>query len=95
MRSTEDAFEVRLVAVAPGRARAYDEAEWTGALVMVERGTIELEGLSGSRQSFERGAVLWLAGLPLRALHNRGLEPAVIVVVARAPMSFGPPPSLM
>ena len=95
MRSSQDDFEVRLIAVAPGRTRAYDDAEWRDALVIVERGAIELEGLSGSRETFERGAVLWLAGLPLRALHNRGLEPTVIVVVARAPMSFGPPPSLM
>jgi hypothetical protein len=93
MRSDAD-FEVRLVAVAPGGTRAYVEAEWRDALVIVQHGQIELEGLSGSRRSLERGAVLWLAGLPLRALHNRGLEPAVIVVVARAPMSFGPPPSL-
>jgi hypothetical protein len=95
MRSAEDGFEVRLVAVAPGRTRAYDEAEWRDALVTVACGAIELEGLSGRRQTFERGAVLWLAGLPLRALHNRGPEPAVIVAVARAPMSFGPPPSLI
>jgi hypothetical protein len=95
MRSAEHGFGVRLVAVAPGRTRAYDDAEWSDALVIVEHGEIELEGLSGSRQTFERGAVLWLAGLPLRALHNRGREPALIVAVSRAPMSFGPPPSLM
>ena len=82
MRS-DAGFEVRLVAVAPGRTRDYDEADWRDALVTVERGAIELEGISGSRQTFERGAVLWLAGLPLRALHNRGPEPAVIVAVAR------------
>jgi hypothetical protein len=93
MRS-DAGFEVRLVAVAPGRTRAYDEAEWRDTLVIVEHGQIELEGLSGSRQTFECGAALWLAGLPLRALHNRGREPALIVAVLRAPMSFQPPPSL-
>jgi hypothetical protein len=95
MRSDEDRFEVRLVAVAAGRTRPDDEAEWRDALVVVEHGQIELEGLSGTRHTIERGAVLWLAGLPLRALHNRGREPALIVAISRAPMSFRPPPSLM
>jgi hypothetical protein len=95
MRSGHDGLEVRLVAVAPGRSRAYDEAEWRDALVIVEYGQIELEGLNGSRQTFERGDVLWLVGLPLRALHNRGREPALMVGVSRAAMSFLPPPGLM
>ena len=79
----ESAFEVRRVAVAPGGSRAYDEAEWSEALVVVERGRIELEGLSGARRTFERGAALWLAGVPLRALHNHGREPAVMVTFTR------------
>jgi hypothetical protein len=82
MRSDED-FEVRLVAVAPGRSLAYDDAQWRDALVIVGRGQIELEGLGGTLRSFERGAVLWLAGLPLRMLHNRGHQPVVLVAVAR------------
>jgi hypothetical protein len=90
-----DGFEVRVVAVAPGRTRAYDEAEWTDALVIVEHGRIELEGLGGSRRTFERGAVLWLVGLPLRALHNHGHEPALMVAVTRAAMSFPSPRSLI
>ena len=79
----EEGIEVRRVAVAPGATRAYDEADWHGALVVVERGRIELEGLSASRLSLERGAVLWLAGLPLRALHNHGVEPTVMVTFTR------------
>jgi hypothetical protein len=76
-------FEVRRVAVAPGRSRAYDEAEWSGALVVVARGRVELEGLSGARRTFEAGAALWLVGLPLRALHNHGREPALMVAFTR------------
>lgn len=76
-------FEVRRVAVAPGRSRTYDEAEWSGALVVVARGRIELEGLSGARRTFEAGAALWLVGLPLRALHNHGREPALMVAFTR------------
>ena len=81
--ATQTGFEVRRVAVAPGRTRAYYEADWRGAHVVVARGRIELEGLSGARRTFECGAVLWLVGLPLRALHNHGREPAVMIAFTR------------
>ena len=71
------------MAVAPGDTRAYDAAEWSGALVVVEHGRIELEATGGSRRMFERGAVLWLAGVPLRAVHNHGPERAVMVAFTR------------
>ena len=81
--ASQTGFEVRRVAVAPGRARAYDEAEWRGALVVLARGRIELEGLSGARRTFAAGAALWLEGLPLRALRNHGREPAVMIAFTR------------
>ncbi len=76
-------FDVRVVAIAPGERRAYDEAEWGDALVLVERGAIDLLGVSGARVSFSRGDTLWLAEVPLRALVNSGDEPAVLLAVAR------------
>jgi len=76
-------FELRVLTVAPGGERAYDEAEWRDTLVVVERGEVELECLGGSRKRFRRGDVLWLAGLPLRALHNCGGEPTVLTAVSR------------
>jgi hypothetical protein len=76
-------FELRIVVVAPGRPRAYDESEWRDALVVVERGEIELESLGGSRARLLRGDVVWLRGLPLRALHNPRREPALLVAVSR------------
>jgi hypothetical protein len=78
------AFVLRAVAVAPGCERAYVEAEWRDALVAVTRGEIELECLGGARCRFRTGDVLWLSGLPLRALRNRGDEPALLVTYARA-----------
>jgi RNA polymerase sigma-70 factor (ECF subfamily) len=51
--------------------------------VVVAKETIELAFSRGSRLWFRRGDVLWLIGLPLRALHNRGREPAVLVAVSR------------
>jgi hypothetical protein len=77
------AFELHVVVVASGRARAFDTAEWRDALVVVERGEVELEWLSGERRRFGTGATLWLDGLSLRALHNRRREPAVLVAVSR------------
>jgi hypothetical protein len=71
-------FECRTVSVPPGGALDYDEEDWRDALVLVVRGEIEL-----GRERFPRGAVLSLAGLPLRALHNRGAEPAELVAVRR------------
>lgn len=76
-------FRLRVVAVAAGGERPFDEAEWRDAIVVVERGEIELECLGGGRQRFGRGDVLWLVGLPLRALQNPGREPAVLVAVSR------------
>jgi hypothetical protein len=69
--------------VAPGDDRPYDEAEWRDALVVVRSGEIELRGVSGACSSFGRGDLLYLEGVPLRALHNPGSEPAVLVAVSR------------
>jgi hypothetical protein len=76
-------FQYRLVAVPPGDERPYDAAEWRGALVIVQRGAIELLGARGDSRTFTRGDLLWLADVPLRALGNPGLEPAVLLAVAR------------
>lgn len=77
------AFERRSVVVEPGAALAYDPAEWTGAVVVLQQGVVELESVDGGRQRFERGAVLWFDGLPIRALRNPGEHAAVLIAVAR------------
>jgi quercetin dioxygenase-like cupin family protein len=84
-------FEVRAVEVEPGGHRIYHEAEWRDAIVFVGRGAIELECLSGTRHSFRRGDLLWLAGLPLRALHNRGGETVLLIAVSRDEFSIAGP----
>jgi len=71
------------VVVLPGYSRAYDAAEWRDALVVVERGRIDLCGPGGGRLGFGAGEVLWLADLTLSRLYNPGPEPAVLVAVAR------------
>jgi hypothetical protein len=91
------AFQLRRIALGPGKRRAYDPREWQDALVVVEQGEVELECRSGASRSFSRGDILWFAGLPLRALHNRGNDPAMLVSVSRRKtsadaMSLGDPP---
>jgi hypothetical protein len=76
-------FELRGVIVEPGRERVYDETEWRDAIVMVERGRIELVCWDGDRHGLGRGHVLWLHGLPVRVLYNPGREPAVLVAISR------------
>jgi quercetin dioxygenase-like cupin family protein len=82
-RRLPEEFDVRRIVVAPGAERPYDESEWEDALVVVESGGVELECTGGKRRGFRRGDVLWLIGLPLRALHNRGAVPTVLVAVSR------------
>lgn len=86
-------FERRVVVLAPEHTWVYDDAEWRGAIVVIEHGQIELECLDGSRHYFGRGDVLWLDGLPLRALHNRGRTFVVLVAVSRrAASTWAVPP---
>jgi hypothetical protein len=87
-------FDIRVVSIPPGGERAYDGDEWNDALVVVGRGEVELDCRGGSRPRFAGGAVLWLGGLPVRALRNPGPVPAVLVAVSRpgaraAPRSAG------
>ncbi len=77
------AFELRQIVIAPGAERAYDEAEWRGALVVVERGAIELEGQGGTCHTFADGDMLCLSRLTLRALRNRGDVAVVLSAVSR------------
>jgi hypothetical protein len=91
-RPLPPAFELRTFVVPPDGERPYDRADWHGALVVVERGEIELEWRDGPRRRFARGAVLWLSDLPLRALHNRGREPAMLAAVSRRRTTSGPDP---
>jgi uncharacterized cupin superfamily protein len=76
-------FECRAVTVEPGGDRIYHGGEWTDALVLIAQGEIELECRDGSRHRLGCGDVFWLAGLPLRRIHNRGAEAAELVAISR------------
>ncbi|WP_424533738.1 hypothetical protein ACOZ38_25720 [Sphaerisporangium viridialbum] len=88
-RRLPPAFALRTVVVSPGRARVYDEAEWRDAIVVVERGRIELLCSDGRCRGFGRGEILWLHGLPVHVLYNPGAEPAVLVAVSRRDVASG------
>jgi hypothetical protein len=82
-RALPPAFAAAAVVIAPGGERAFDEADWRDAIVVVESEGVELECRGGALLRLARGDVLWLSGLPLRALHNRAREPALLVAVSR------------
>ena len=75
--------ELRLVRVEPGCEHPFVEDEWSDAIVVVEEGQIDIECVEGGVRQFPQGAILFLAGLPLRALVNRGAVPAVLSAVSR------------
>lgn len=76
-------FRRLVVRIPAGGALPYVPTDWAGALVTVAAGTVELCGGSGRRYRFATGAVLFLDGLGLRALHNPGACDAVLVALAR------------
>jgi hypothetical protein len=71
------------VALEPGDEIPYEEQRWRGALVAVESGEVELEMTCGRSCFFQQGDLLWLQGLPLASLRNRGNDPAVLVATTR------------
>ena len=76
-------FRRRTVVLGPGESRPSGDSEWRDAVVVVERGDVELECAAGGRRRFSGGAVLWLAGIDLRVLHNVGDETVVLLAVSR------------
>lgn len=82
-RPLPPAFERRVITLAPGEERAFETDDWHDAIGVVEAGRVELDCMAGGTRSFAAGSVLCLAGLPLRALCNRGTEPLTITALSR------------
>jgi hypothetical protein len=89
-RALPRSFVLKVFTLPAGDEEPYREADWADAIVIVEQGVLELECTRGGSREFQRGAILWFAGLPLRTLRNRGPEPVVLTAVSRAAMSFQP-----
>ena len=86
-------FSRREICLDAGACRPYRDAEWEDALVIVSAGVLELEGRSGRRWRFPRGAILWLTDLPVVAIHNPGDVALIITAVARRDEFQKPTPS--
>jgi uncharacterized cupin superfamily protein len=73
----------REITIAPGRSMPYVAEEWEDTLVLLMRGSIELECHAGGRRRFPPGAVLWFVDLDVHTIHNAGEELVRIVAVSR------------
>ena len=78
-------FVHRVVTIPAGCARPYEAEEWRDAIVVVDRGEVELEALDGERQRFVAGALVWLDGVLLRWIRSGPEEAAILVAVCRRP----------
>jgi quercetin dioxygenase-like cupin family protein len=76
-------FRMRELAIPPHGTLRYRSATWADALVVVERGELEVETVAGERRRFGHGSVLCLAGLRLRSLRNPGDTPCTLSAVSR------------
>lgn len=65
------------------RPRRFDADEWRGALVVIERGGLELEWRDGTRLAFAAGDLLCLQNLALVTLRATTTTPTVLLVVRR------------
>jgi glyoxylate utilization-related uncharacterized protein len=82
-RRVPHCFVLRVVTVPVGSAVAYVEEDWRGAIVVVERGEIELEALDGERHRFGAGDLIWLDGVRVRMLRNAGGHPVELRAIFR------------
>jgi hypothetical protein len=78
-------FRRTVTTIAPQESIPYVAADWTDAIVTITAGDLDLCCLLGGRRRFTTGAILVLAGLSLRELHNPGLVDAVLVALTRRP----------
>jgi quercetin dioxygenase-like cupin family protein len=76
-------FTLDVITIQPGATRPFVTTDWCDAMVVVEQGDVSLEAESGRIWHFALGDIVWLSGLPLRALHNHGDEPVLLSAVRR------------
>jgi hypothetical protein len=76
-------IEVSIRILDAGTETAYHPDDWKDSIVEIEAGAVEIETCHGQAVAFNAGDVFWLAGLPVRALNNRGDIPAVLVTATR------------
>ncbi len=77
------AFERWQIAIEPGQEHLTHAAEWADAIVLVERGVVEVHCRAGAWRTFRQGDILAFGCLPVRAVRNPGHLPAELVAVRR------------
>jgi hypothetical protein len=83
-RRLPPACRIHTVVLAPSAALDYRHRQWADALVVVERGTLEVECGSGARARFGAGAVLTFATVRPRRLLNPGMTPLLLSALIRS-----------
>jgi hypothetical protein len=79
-------FSRRVLRVAPGLELGLEPGCLPNALVVVERGELELECRAGACRRFGRGSMIPIALLPVSCLRSVGPDPLTLVAVSRAPL---------
>jgi hypothetical protein len=80
-----DGFSRRILRVGPGLELGLERGGVRDAIVVVERGELELECRAGTCRRFGRGSMIPIARLPVTRLRSVGLGPLLLVAVSRAP----------
>ena len=83
LRDLPTAFERFRVVLASGEGRPTRPADWAGCLVLVERGTVEVDCGAGGSRSFATGDLIALDWLPTRRLRNPGSAETCLLAVCR------------
>jgi hypothetical protein len=78
-----ESFERWEVTLSAGGRRSTTAADWAGALVRVESGTLEVGCEAGGHETFHEGDLLALGWLPIVELRNRGAHVVRLVAVRR------------
>ena len=86
-------FDTAILRWAPGESSDFEAAAWRDALVVVVAGALEVVCAGGWAHTFSSGDVLWLDGLPVRSLTNRGTSDTVVMRVRRRTTSNPHPAS--
>jgi hypothetical protein len=83
-------FERWTVIVPAAGERPTSAQEWTDAIVVVERGVIEVVCRGGACRTFGAGSYLCLSWLPVVGLRNPGPEDTTLAAYRRARRDGGP-----
>lgn len=78
-----DRFARHVRTIMPNAPLPYDQFAWTGALVLVSEGPLEVVLRSGRYAVFPQDAVLAMDSLDVRELRAPGPAPTVLVAISR------------